>query len=121
MRLPEAFASARRGGARLRDAVVAPGAQVASPDVLILFRYLVVIFVVVAALGATVWVRMAVRHTALQLDQTRSELARATIERDRMLVERALLREPGRLQGVADGLGLVAPVATLDVRGEPTP
>lgn len=118
MNLPPAFDSARRSGARLRDAVVAPGAQVASPEVLAVFRYMVILFFVATALGATVWVRMSVRHTALQLDQVRSSLVRATIDRDRLVVERALLREPGRLQGLADGLQLAAPVATVSLATE---
>lgn len=116
MKLPSAFVSARR----LRAAVVAP-AETADSDLLTLFRAIVVILVTVGAVAATVAVRMAVRHTALELDAARSELARADILHDRLVVERALLREPGRLQAAADGLALVAPAETVTLAPTASP
>jgi cell division protein FtsL len=84
-------------------------------EVRLLLRWLTVMLFVAAALGACVWTRMAVRQTALELDAARSALVRAEIERERLLVERSLLRDPGRLAGSAEALGLVAPAATLTV------
>jgi cell division protein FtsL len=101
---------------RLRAAVAQnPPVVTASPDVVVLARYLLVIGVIVAALSACVWARMAVRQMALELDATRNALARAETRHDRLLVERALLRDPGRLRATADDLALVAPVAVVDV------
>lgn len=105
---------------RLRSAIAQPVVANTSPEVVFLFRYLLVILVMVGALGGCVWSRMAVRHTALQLDATRSALARAESRHERLLVERALLREPGRLQDTADALGMVPASAILTLK-EPTP
>lgn len=116
MKLPSAFASARR----LRAAVVAP-AETADSDLMALFRAIVVILIVAGTVAFCVAVRMAVRHTALELDAARSELARAEILKDRLVVERALLREPGRLQAAADGLALVAPVETVTLASAVAP
>ncbi|MFZ5477943.1 MAG: hypothetical protein ACOZNI_14305 [Myxococcota bacterium] len=113
MNLPLAAASATR---RLRAAVAHnPPVAVASPEVAALFRYLVVIGMIVAALSVCVWARMAVRQTALELDAARSSLARAETRHDRLLVERALLRDPGRLEATARALALATPVAVVDV------
>ncbi len=81
-------------------------------------RFLVVLFAI-GALGA---VKLAVaseaQQTSLRLDHARSEVRRAEIQRERLLVERAMLRQPGRLQAAADQLGLVAPVAVVSMPAE---
>jgi hypothetical protein len=105
-------------GGRLRSAVLAP-VRVASPEVHAVLRYLVVMLVCTGALGALVWTRMAMRRTALELDAARSALARAETQRERLLVERTLLREPGRLQAEADALGLVPPEKIVTVEANP--
>jgi hypothetical protein len=111
MNLPLADASRR-----LRAAVADnPPVVTASPEVVLLARYLLVIGMIVAALSVCVWARMAVRQTALELDAARSALARAETRHDRLLVERALLRDPGRLREGAVGLALAAPVAVVDL------
>ncbi len=99
---------------------VAPPADVdvaqAREEAAELVRWLLVVGACVLAIGTAVWSSMAARHIALQLDQTRTALESARIERDRLMVERAILREPGRLQRYADGMGLVAPVSVVDLR-----
>ncbi len=81
----------------------------------LLFRWLTAMLFIAAALAACVWTRMAVRQTALDLDAARSALVRAEIQHERLLVERSLLRDPGRLAESAGALGLAPPVATVSV------
>lgn len=86
-----------------------------STELRLLYRWLVAMLLIAGALAACVWTRMAVRATALDLDAARSSLVRAEILHERLLVERALLRDPGRLAETAAALSLVAPVATVNV------
>jgi cell division protein FtsL len=86
-----------------------------SADVLVLFRYLVVILVVVGAMGVCVWARMAVRGTAVQLGAARSALQREETRQERLMVERSLLRDPGRLQSAANGMRLDAPAKVVTI------
>ena len=95
--------------------VHAPATGADPAEVRLLFRWLTAMLFIAAALAACVWTRMAVRQTALDLDAARSSLARAEIQRERLLVERSLLRDPGRLADSATALGLVAPVVTVDM------
>jgi Tfp pilus assembly protein FimT len=112
-------ASARRGEARLRAIAAAPVAEVSLPDLLVLLRVGAVLVVVAVALGLQTWARMEVRARAVELADTRSELAAAEILHQRLVLERSLQRQPGRLQQEADGLGLVAPVAVVALAGTP--
>jgi cell division protein FtsL len=102
-------------------AVPAQVLQADAGDLRLLFRWLAAMLFIAAALAACVWTRMAVRHTALELDATRSAVTRAEIQHERLLVERSLLRDPGRLQSTAAALGLVAPVDTVTIREGQTP
>lgn len=90
----------------------APVTDARPADLWLLGRWLLAMSIVTVALGACLWTRMTVRQTALELDSARSAVARAEIDRERLLVERALLRDPGRLADSAAALSLVAPVAT---------
>lgn len=81
----------------------------------LLFNWVVAMLLIAVTLAFCVWTRMAVRATALELDAARSALARAEIQQERLLVERALLRDPGRLAETAAALALVPPVATVSV------
>lgn len=92
---------------------IAAPADAVSPDVLVAFRYLFVILVIVGALGVCVWTRMAVRGTAVELGSARSQLAREQARHERLLVERAVLRVPGRLQDMANGMALVTPAEVV--------
>ncbi len=98
-----------------RAPVVVPATGADPAEVRLLFRWLTAMLFIAAALAVCVWTRMAVRQTALDLDAARSSLARAEIQRERLLVERSLLRDPGRLADSATALGLVAPVVTVDM------
>ncbi len=84
-------------------------------ELLLLLRWVGAMLLIAVTLAACVWTRMAVRATALELDAARSALARAEIQHERLLVERALLRDPGRLAETAVALSLVPPVATIVV------
>ncbi len=85
------------------------------PEVRFLMRFMGVLVFVTFAAAVHLWARMGVRTTAIQLDQVHSELGREMTMRDRLLVERTMLRSPGRLGGVATSHGLVAPVDVVDV------
>lgn len=90
-----------------------PAAAEANPaDVRLLGRWVGAMLIISIALGACLWTRMTVRQTALELDATRAAVAHAEIVHERLLVERALLRDPGRLADSAASLALVAPVVT---------
>ncbi|MES2638627.1 MAG: hypothetical protein V4850_04075 [Myxococcota bacterium] len=101
--------------AEARHVATATALEADPAELRLMFRWLVAMLLIAAALAACVWTRMAVRATALELDSARSSLARAEILHERLLVERALLRDPGRLAETAASLSLVAPVATVNV------
>lgn len=98
-----------------RNVAVSPALEADPAELRLLYRWLVAMLIVAGALAACVWTRMAVRATALELDAARSSLARAEILQERLLVERALLRDPGRLVQTATALSLVVPVATVNM------
>ncbi len=94
-----------------------PGLDAAAPEVRTLLRFLGVMTFITAAVSVHLWTRMQVRATALKLDHERSELVRAQTYHDRLLVERTMLRSPGRLGALAVSLDLTAPEAVVDVGG----
>jgi hypothetical protein len=100
------------------DTRTAPVLEADPADLRLLVRWLCAMLLIAGALAGCVWTRMAVRATALELDATRSALARAESQHERLEVERALLRDPGRLQASADALALVPPTAIITVDAE---
>lgn len=62
-------------------------------------------------------VTSACQQIAVEIDRQHSAMTRAEIARERLLVERAMLRQPERLQRAADTMGLTAPVAVIAVPG----
>lgn len=86
-----------------------------SADAGVVIRFLVIAIILTSAVGVYLWSRMEVPSLAVELDAARSDLARAEVTRDRLELELATLRQPGRLQAEADRLGLVAPVAVVTV------
>jgi hypothetical protein len=102
---------------RLQSPSHAPALEADPAEVRLLLRWITAMLFIAAALAACVWTRMAVRQTALELDAARSALVRAEIQKERLLVERSLLRDPGRLAENATAIGLVAPAATVDLTG----
>ncbi len=115
--LETVLASARRGGSHLRAIAAAPVASVAMPDLLVLLRVGVVLLVAAMALGFQTWARLQVTARAVELADARTALNAAEILHERLVLEKSLLRQPGRLQVQADALGLVNPVAVHTVRG----
>lgn len=95
------------------------GLHTAAPEVRTLLRVLGVLVFVTIAASIHLYTRTQVRETALLLDHARSELVRAQTQRDRLLVERTMLRAPGRLGALAVGLDLVAPEAVVAVAQPP--
>lgn len=93
---------------------VRQGAGVA-PEVRFVLRFMGVLVFVTFALTVHLWARMGVRQTAIRLDEVHSELGRQVTLQDRLLVERTMLRSPGKLGGIAAVEGLVAPVLVVDV------
>ncbi|MSQ01869.1 MAG: hypothetical protein EXR71_08245 [Myxococcales bacterium] len=86
-----------------------------APEVRSLLRVMGVMVFVAAAISVHLWTRTQVRETAVVLDRTRSELVRARTHHDRLLVERTMLRAPGRLGALAVAMDLEAPAAVVDV------
>ncbi len=86
-----------------------------APEVRTLLRFMGVMVFVASAISIHLWTRTQVREKAVILDRTRSELVRARTHHDRLLVERTMLRAPGRLGALAVGLDLEAPAAVVDV------
>jgi len=99
----------------VRPVVTAPVAEANAADFRLLLRWLGAMLLIASALAACMATRMAVRATALELDATRSALSRAEIQHERLLVERSLLRDPGRLVDTAAALALVPPAASVSV------
>ena len=86
-----------------------------APEVRTLFRLMGLMVFMASAISVYLWTRTQVRERAVLLDRTRSELVRARTHHDRLLVERTMLRAPGRLGALAVGLDLEAPAAVVDV------
>lgn len=84
-------------------------------DVGLAIRFLVVLFGIGSVGAVKLAITSQMQQTAVALDHARSEVQRAEIRRERLLMERAMLRQPGRLQAAAAQLGLEAPVAVVDV------
>ncbi len=114
--LDSVLATARRGGSTLRTLAAAPVARVALPDLLLLLRVGAMLLVAATALGFQTYARMEVTARAVELADARSALSQAQILHERLLLERTLLRQPGRLQVEADRLGLTDPAAVVSVR-----
>ena len=100
---------------RSRALPFAPRLASAAPEVRLLGRLLGVMLFVTSALSVHLWTRMQVNDTAIRLDRARGALVRAQTDRDRLLVERTMLRSPGRLGAIAVGLDLAAPESVVDV------
>lgn len=96
-----------------------PGINTAAPEVRLLVRLLGVMIFITAAVSVHLWTRMQVRETALALDHARGQLIEAQTHHDRLLVERTMLRSPGRLGAIAVSLDLAAPTAVRDVGSGP--
>jgi cell division protein FtsL len=112
MNLVDTIASVRRSAARAQESVLPTESIDASPYV----RFAFVFAVLVMLVGMTVWTSMTMRHRSVALSKARDRLEAAQIEHQRLLVERALLRDPGRLGTLAEGMGLVSPTAVVDMR-----
>lgn len=111
------IAPLRRSANRLRGAVHAPAAEAALPELMMLVRFLGIGVLLAGALSVYLWASTGVRETSLQIDRTRHQLEAARVAQERLTLERAMLRDPGRLVADASSLGLVAPVATVDLTG----
>lgn len=100
---------------RLRTLVAAPVAHVDRDDLRQLAGVGAVILVIAAAVGVQMWARTAVTEAASALGQARVELREAERLRSRLEMERAMLRQPGRLEAQADAAGLGWPVVVVDI------
>lgn len=100
---------------RLRALVAAPVAHIDRDDLRQLAGVGAVILVIGAAVGVQMWARTAVTEAAAALGQARVEVREAERLRARLELERAMLRQPGRLQARADAAGLGWPVAVIDL------
>lgn len=85
-------------------------------DVRVLLRLLVAMVLMTGALAMYLWARMEVTELAVNLDQARSDLGRAEVTRERLRLERAVLRQPATLADQASQLGLVAPEHVIDLQ-----
>jgi hypothetical protein len=90
-------------------------AATASPEARLVALGVATALLLGAALSTYLWSRTAVRETAVELDRARSDLARATAQVERLEVERSVLRQPIKLGEGAASLGLVPPVAVVDL------
>jgi hypothetical protein len=84
-------------------------------DLMTALRFMGVLAVIGAALAAYLWSRMEVTRLSVALDESRSELARAEVLHERLLLERRLLRQPGHLADEAAARGMTAPKAVVDM------
>lgn len=82
---------------------------VSLPDFLVVFRFLLVLLALTGSMGAYLWSRMEVTRMSVALDESRSDLYRADTMHERLELERATLRQPGRLQEEANVRGLTSP------------
>ncbi|MBM4389716.1 MAG: hypothetical protein FJ090_01230 [Deltaproteobacteria bacterium] len=89
--------------------------QNGAPELRILTRFLGTLVWVTAALAVYLWTRMEVRETSRLLDIERAALAEQLTLRERLQVERTMLRSPGRLGAVALSENLAAPARVIDV------
>lgn len=111
------IAPLRRSANRLRGVVHAPAAEAALPELMMLVRFLGIGVLLAASLSVYLWASTGVRETSLRIDRARHRLEAARVTHERLTLERAMLRDPGRLVADASTLGLVAPVATIDLAG----
>lgn len=102
---------------RTRAHLAAPVAEVAAPELQMLLRLLLFGVLLAGAMSVYLWASTGVRETAIRIDRKHRELERARIDQERLVLERAMLRGPGRLGQDAAALGLVAPEATIDLSG----
>lgn len=86
------------------------------PDFMIMLRFLGAVSLIGAALAAYMWSRMEVTRLAVMLDETRSDLARAEVLHERLVLERSMLRQPDRLAAEAQARGMVPPARYVDLR-----
>lgn len=100
---------------RLRSLADVTVAHVDRDDLRQLVGIGAVILVIAAAVGVQMWARTAVTEASTALGQARVELREAERLRSRLELERATLRQPGRLQAHADLAGLGWPVEVVDV------
>lgn len=94
---------------------------VSLPDFMVVFRFLAVLAALTGSMGAYLWSRMEVTRMSVALDESRSDLARAEILHERLELERATLRQPGRLQEEANVRGLTSPKTVVQLGGAATP
>lgn len=104
---------------RVRDMLATPVGVASLPEVRVLLRFLTFTLFLTTALSLYLWARMGVREAAVDLDTARSELARAQVAHDRLILEETMLRQPNRVGAAAGGLGLQAPVETHVVAARP--
>ena len=90
-------------------------------DLMMTLRFLGVLAVIGGALAAYLWSRMEVTRMAVALDEARSELSRADMLNERLMLERQLLRQPGRLAEEAQNRGMVPPVVVIEMEAVPNP
>lgn len=100
---------------RLDLAAFQASVQNSAPELRILMRFMGTLVWVTAALAVYLWTRMEVRETSRMLDIERAALEEQLTLRDRLSVERTMLRSPGRLGAVALSENLVAPARVVDV------
>ncbi len=84
-------------------------------------RFLLVLSLIGSIGALKLAITSQTQQLSVQLDHARSEVERSEIRRERLLVERAMLRQPEHLQAVAAQLDLAAPVAVIDVPPERAP
>ena len=113
-----ALAPIRRSATRLRGAVAVPAAEASLPELRMLVRFLVIGILLAGSLAIYLWASTGVRETALQTDRARRHLEVARTEHERLMLQRTLLRDPGHLAQEGARLGLVAPIATVDLAPE---
>ena len=90
-----------------------------SSDIAAAIRFLVVLSIIGTVGAIKLAIASEAQQVSVQLDHARSEVDRSEIRRERLLMERAMLRQPGRLQAAARQLGLEAPIAVIDVPAAP--
>lgn len=92
-----------------RSVFQAASETVTASDFMVVIRTFGVLTVVMGCLAAYMWVQMEVTRISVALDETRSDLARAETIHERLLLEKSMMLQPGRLQDEANVRGMVAP------------
>lgn len=110
-----ALAPIRRSATRLRGVVAAPAAEASLPELKMLVRFLVIGVLLAGSMAVYLWASTGVRETALRTDRVRHQLEVARTEQERLMLQRTLLRDPGHLAQEGVRMGLVSPVATVDL------